>query len=353
LIEVVSLTLRIAVDITHPAHFHFFKHAIADWQSRGHDILILSRDKDLTLDLLDEAGLKHHCLSRVRKGMVGLGIELVQHSAGMLQAMIRHKSQVVAAIGGTFIVYPAKLLGIPSLVFYDTENATLSNRITYPAATRIYTPRAYRDDLGAKHERYNGYQELAYLHPKRFTPDPAKLAVEGLQPDEPFTFVRLVAWGSHHDVHDYGVKDVHNVVRRLEKYGRVLISSESPLPDDLKHYERKGRKGDVHHIMAYARLLFGESATMASESAQLGVPAIFLSTSSRGYTDELQRKYQMVFNFNGEQAVETQALDCAEAILSEPQLLFRERYQHMMAEQIDVSAFIVDVVERYAAQSKA
>lgn len=344
--------LRIAVDITHPAHFHFFKHAIAEWQSQQHDVLILSRDKDLTLDLLDEAGLKHRCLSRVRKGMVGLGLELVQHSAGVYQAMRKHRTQVVAAIGGTFIVHPARLLGIPSLVFYDTENATLSNRITYPAATRIYTPRAYRDDLGAKHERYNGYQELAYLHPKRFTPDPAFLAVEGIQPGEAFTFVRLVSWGSHHDVHDYGVQDVQNVVRRLEKYGRVLISSESPLPDNLKQYERKGRKSDVHHVMAFAQLLFGESATMASESAQLGVPAIFLSTSSRGYTDELERRYQMVANFNGEQAIEAQALDCAEAMLAEPASTFRERHQKMMNEQIDVSAFIVQAVEDHARRNE-
>jgi uncharacterized protein len=341
--------LRIAVDITHPAHFHFFKHAIADWQARGHDVLILSRDKDLTLKLLDEAGLTHYCLTKVRKGMLGLGIELVQHSTGVWRALGKHRSQVVAAIGGTFIVHPARLRGIPSLVFYDTENATLSNRITYPAATRIFTPRAYRNNLGAKHERYNGYQELAYLHPNRFTPDPAKLAIEGLSPGDPFTFVRLVAWGSHHDVHDFGVKNIHEVARRLERYGRVLISSESPLPDDLKQYERKGRSSDVHHVMAYARLLFGESATMASESAQLGVPAIFLSTSSRGYTDEEERCYQMVFNFNGERAVEGQALDCAESILSDPayETTFRERHQRMMAEQIDVSAFIVDQVERY------
>jgi predicted glycosyltransferase len=257
---------------------------------------------------------------------------------------------VVTAIGGTFIVHAARLRGIPSLVFYDTENATLSNRITYPAATHIFTPRAYRHDLGPKHERYNGYQELAYLHPKRFTPDPALLAVEKLEPGEPFTFVRLVAWNSHHDVNDFGVTDVHQVVRRLERFGRVLISSEALLPDDLKRYERKGRSVDVHHIMAFAQMLFGESATMASESAQLGIPAIFLSTSSRGYTDELEQRYQMVFNFNGERAIEKQALDCAEAILSDPHhdALFRERYRRMMDEQIDVSAFIVDKVERYA-----
>jgi hypothetical protein len=35
------------------------------------------------------------------------------------------------------------------------------------------------------------------------------------------------------------------------------------------------------HLQAFARLFFGESPTMASECAMLGVPAIFLSTSRR------------------------------------------------------------------------
>lgn len=342
--------LRIAVDITHPAHFHFFKNAILEWRQRGHDVLILARDKDLTLQLLDEVGWTYRCLSRVRKGTTGLALELVEHSAGVWRAMRQHQSQVVMAIGGTFIVHPARLLGVPSLVFYDTENATLSNRITYPTATRIFTPRAYRHDLGPKQVRYDGFQELPYLHPNRFIADASKLTVEGLKSGEPFSFVRLVAWGSHHDVHDYGVQDVHEVVRRLEKYGRVVISSESPLPADLKHHERQGAAGDVHHVLAFARLFFGESATMASEAAQLGVPGIFLSTSSRGYTDELEKRYGMVFNYNGEQALQGQALERAEQILADPEsaAIFHQRHATMMAEQIDVTAYIVEQVERFA-----
>lgn len=342
--------LRIALDITHPAHFHFFRNAIGEWQEAEHDVLILSRDKDLTLALLDEAGLAHHCLSRARRGMTGLAIELIQHGSGVWRALGQHGSQVIAAIGGTFIVHAARLRGIPALVFYDTEHARLSNAITYPFATRIFTPRSYRDDLGPKQERYAGFQELPYLHPARFTPDPSKLAADGLTPGEPFTFVRLVSWQSHHDVGDYGVRDVHHVVQRLSRYGRVLISSEAPLPSDLEAYAYRGRRGDVHHILAHARLLFGESATMASESAQLGVPAVFLSTSSRGYTDELEQRYQMVFNFNGPRALEAAALACAESILSDPNApqIFRERHQRMMAEQIDVTAFIVERVAQYA-----
>lgn len=345
--------LRIALDITHPAHFHFFRNAVIEWREHGHDVLILSRDKDLTLQLLDEAGWDHRCLSRVRRGMAGLGLELVEHSFGVWRALRQHRSQVVAAIGGTFIVHPARLLHIPSMVFYDTENATLSNRITYPAATRIFTPRSYRHDLGPKHERYDGFQELPYLHPRRFTPDASQLEPDDLKPGDLFTFVRLVAWGSHHDVHDYGVQDVREVIERLEQYGRVLVSSESPLPADLRRYERRGPAGQVHHVLAFARLCFGESATMVSEAAQLGVPGVFLSTSSRGYTDELEQRYGMVFNFNGDRARQGLALDKAESILADPNSasLFRQRHAHMMTEQIDVTGYIVEQVECYARES--
>ncbi len=342
--------MRITVDITHPAHFHFFKHAIAFWIERGDDVQILGRDKDLTLQLLDESGWPYTCLTRARGGLAGLAIELAQHSYGVWRALRRQRSQVVVAIAGTFITPGAKLQGIPSLVFYDTEHARLSNRITYPLATRIFTPRAYSDDLGAKQERYDGYHELAYLHPNRFQPDPTKLAVEGLGVGDPFTFVRLVSWQSHHDVGDYGVTDPYTMVERLRKYGRVLISSESALPDDLQQYAVKGAVGDVHHVVAHARLLFGESATMASEAAQLGVPAIFLSSSSRGYTDELQSRYKMVFNFNGENALQARALDCAEKLLADANSpdLFRMRHQTMMADQTDVTRFIIDRVDAYA-----
>lgn len=344
--------MRIAVDLSHPAHFHFFRNAIETWKMQGHDVLILAREKDLTLPLLDETGWPYQCLSRARQGKSGLAIELVEHGSKAWRLLGKHRCQVAVAVSGAFIAYAARLRGIPLLVYYDTEHAKIANKISYPLATRIFTPRAYQQDLGAKHERYNGYQELAYLHPSRFKPDPAALAVEGLQPGEPFTFVRLVSWTSHHDTHDFGVTNLHEVVRRLEKYGRVLISAESPLPDDLKDYARKGRHGDVHHVLGFARLFFGESATMASEAAQLGVPGIFLSTSSRGYTDEQEKQYQMVFNFNGERARQELALKCAEEILADPETprLFRQRHDRMMQEVIDVTALVLESVQKYARQ---
>lgn len=63
---------KILVDIAHPAHFHFFFPAMEIWQSRGYELVLATRDKDITLDLLDNYGLPYTLLSRARPGMVAL-----------------------------------------------------------------------------------------------------------------------------------------------------------------------------------------------------------------------------------------------------------------------------------------
>ena len=90
-------------------------------------------------------------------------------------------------------------------MFYDTEHAHLSNAITFPFATRVITPECYRTDIGEKQIRYAGYQELAYLHPDRFQPDPGVLDELGFTSNEPYFVVRLVSWKASHDIGQRGV----------------------------------------------------------------------------------------------------------------------------------------------------
>jgi hypothetical protein len=53
-----------------------------------------------------------------------------------------------------------------------------------------------------------------------------------------------------------------------------------------------------HSVPGGASLLFGESSSMAAEAAVLGVPAIFIDNSGRGYTRELEREHGLIFNFS-------------------------------------------------------
>lgn len=346
--------MRILVDITHPAHVHFFRHAIRYWQDAGHAVCIISRDKDITLQLLDEFGFEHLPLGHARGGMMGLGIELVQRARGISRVARRFKPDVAAAVAGTFLVYGCLPQRVPVVVFYDTEHANLSNRMAYPLAKAVVTPRAYQKSVGKKQIRYAGYQELAYTHPSVFTPDPAVLDVEGLSRGEAFSIVRLVNWGASHDVGDYGVKNLREVIDTLSHYGRVILSSEKNLPDDLKPLVLRGPRQNMLHLQAFAQLFFGESATMASECAMLGAPAIFVSTSRRGYIEEQQDRYKMVFSFNDPETAQQEGLAKAVELLSDPTT--KERWQAkcdvMLSELIDVSRFIAEIVPQYARGNK-
>ena len=77
--------MRILADLLHPAHVHFFKHAIWEWQRQGHQVLITSRDKDVALTLLDEYGFDHNVLSTAGKGLPRLLWELVTRSIRLLR----------------------------------------------------------------------------------------------------------------------------------------------------------------------------------------------------------------------------------------------------------------------------
>jgi uncharacterized protein len=345
--------MRILVDITHPMHVHFYRHAIRRWQAAGHVVRITSRDKDITLSLLDEFGMDHTPIGRARRGASGLAIELAHRAWGISRVVRAFRPQVATAEAGTFLVYGCLLHRVPVVVFYDTEHARFSNTITYPLAKAVITPRAYQKSAGPRHIRYDGYEELAYTHPGVFTPDPSVLAVEGLSPGEPFIIVRLVNWGASHDIGDFGVRNLRTVIETLQPYGRIILSSEKPLPPDLATLTMHGPRRNMLHLQAFARLFLGESATMASECAMLGTPAIFLSTSRRGYIDEQQARYDMVYSFNDPADGQAHALAKAVELLEDPATPARwqTKRQHMLAELIDVTDFITQTVPQYARRS--
>jgi predicted glycosyltransferase len=119
-------------------------------------------------------------------------------------------------------------------------------------------------------------------------PDESILREYGISKDEKYFIVRFVGWNALHDCSEKGfnLDSKHNLVEKLSNYGCVIITSEESLPHDLEKYRSKIPIDKIHDVMAFASLVIGESATMASEAAVLGVPAIFISTTGCGHTDE-------------------------------------------------------------------
>ena len=304
----------------------------------------------MTHALLEHAGWDYQSFGRPGNTLAALGKEMLYRQSKLLRILRRERPDVVTAMSGAFVAPPARLLGIPCVAWTDTEHATLQNRIGFPPSAAVVTPACYTGRVPRrKHLTYRGYHELAYLHPDRFTPDPDALTRFGLDRDEPFSFVRLVSWKAHHDVGESGLSDLDRVIEKLQQRGRVVISSERPLPDHLEPIALREGREHVHHLLAFAQLLVAESATMVSEAAVLGTPAIFTATSYRGYIQEQQDRYGLVRCISEPSTMLGETLNAIEQWLSDPSLEDRCRAarERLLDDTQDVTRIITQTVEAY------
>jgi predicted glycosyltransferase len=344
--------MRILIDILHPAHVHFFRNFHDEMAGRGHDLYITARDKDRSLELLCDFGLPYQQISaQHQRG--GLAVEMVQRTRRLLTVIRTFRPDVMTGIMGPSIAVAGRLRRVPAVVFYDTEFAIQTNWFVYPLAHSVCTPDCYRGRVRGRHVQYAGYHELAYLHPNRFQADPGRLSAFGVSPEEPYSVVRFVSWQAMHDRHERGLTSAQkrNLIDVLQaRGGRVLISSEAPLPADLAGLEVKGPVAQIHHLLAYAQLFVGESATMSSEAAVLGVPAVFIATTGRGYTDDEEERYGLVRHFTDDQF--EQAVAAIEELASEsPRAFGQAARERLLAEKIDVTGWMVDYFESTFAEA--
>ena len=340
--------MNILFDLNHPAHVHFFRNAIDKLRTQGHRIHVTAREKEMTTTLLNRFDISHEVVSRMGSGMFGLARELVIHESKLLRLLIKHKIDIVLAIAGTFMVHACKLLRIPAIVFYDTENAKLQNALTYPFATKIYTPVCYTGDIGPHQVRYQGYHELAYLHPDYFTPDPGILNQLGVAAEERFSLLRFVGWGATHDVGHSGLTPAlkRRAIDAFARFGPVFITSEKGLPDDLKPYALPIAPDRIHDALFYASLYYGESATMASESCVLGTPAIYIDNAGRGYTTEQEKLYGAVFNYTESLSDQEASIEKGIEILQDT--ASKQKWAQKRIQLLDHTIDVTDMIVRIA-----
>lgn len=283
--------MRVLIDIVHPADVLFFKRPIEMLKARGDVVEIISRRKDVACDLLEEFGLAHRAISTAGRGIFGLAIELIGRDWGMLRAVRRFRPDIMVGFGGVAISHVGRLTGIPAISFYDSENAKMQTRVTWPFISRLFVPESYSGPTPAgRTTRLAGTKELSYLHPSSFAPDRDRAISCGLDPDRENFFVRTVAWQANHDIGlgGWNADTLRAVVQQLSALGRVHLSSEGALLPELEPLRYRGPISGIHHLMACCRLLVGESATMASEAAILGVPAIYCGRDFPSYVRELE-----------------------------------------------------------------
>jgi len=341
--------MRIMIGVGHPKHVHIRKNIINNLERDGHEVKIVARSKDITLYLLDIYGFKYEIVGKNYKNIIKKAYGMFESDIKALKVAKKFKPDILAW-GGPYLAHVSALIGKPHIDFTDTEHATLANWLSFPFTDVIITPSCYKGKINPKkHVTYNGYEELAYLHPKYFKPDTSVLDDLGLSKDDRFIILRFVAWKASHDVGQYGISPAMRMqyILKLEKYGKVFIVAEEKLKKEFEKYKLKIQPEKFHSLLYYAQLYIGEGGSTATEAAILGTPSIHVSSTAKycGNFEDLHKNYRLIYTFSDDR----QALEKAIEILEDPdsKRKWRQRREKMLKEKIDVTAFITDFIENF------
>ena len=337
--------------IGHPADVHFFKILTKEFKFHGHKVIVTAREKEFTCYLLDKFHIKYHKISKHRGKISRKIIEYFVRWIRTYKICKNVIPDIAIGVGDLYLPQIGKILGFPTIVFTDTESVWHDPVLTFPFASYVLTPSCFKKRVRAKQIKIKSYKESAYLNDKYFKPNPDIYSIMKLKPNEKFITMRFTSQAAMHNIgqRQLSIQSKIKAVQECSKFAKVAISSEIPLPESLKPYAISIPPEKIHDALYYSELLYGDSSTMSSECAFLGTPSIFVDDVGRGYTDEQQEKYGLVFNYPASREGQEQSIQkCVDLLFqNKDKSEWIEKRNAMIAEQIDLTAFLVWFVENY------
>ncbi len=351
--------MRFLFYLGHPAHFHNFKHSVQRLSANGHKVKVVARGKDVLFDLLEGEDWDIVKLPerKPRGGKLGLAANIAARELTMLRIARSFKPHLMAGTD-LVITHVGRLLGIPSVIVNEDDSAAvpLMAKYAFPYCTAILAPNCC-DQSPANHKKtgYEGYHELAYLHPNLFSSSRADLP-ENVRKAGPYFLLRFASLHAHHDAGRKGISDelALQLINLLECHGKVYITSERPFGESLEPYRLPVHPRLMHHVMAHAAMYIGDSQTMAAEAAVLGVPSIRFNdfVGELSYLEELEHRYGLT------KGIKTNApedlLKLVKEWAADPDLKasFQRKREIMLNSTIDVTPFWVETFEALAAKNR-
>lgn len=290
------------IDIGHPAHVHLLRHTSEELKKRGHQVFFSVRDIPVAQRLMEYYGMKYICLGKKRDSLIGKALTILKQDWEMLRFVRKNKIDLGLS-SGIVLSHVSKLNNMLSFVFDDDDDDAEPYIVKYahPYSDVVFTPSVIKRKT-SNAIYYAGCHELAYLHPNYFKPDDSVLDKIGLRANEKFFILRFVAFKGHHDVGQYGISlsQKREIINLLSRYGRVLITSERKIEPEFEQYRVPVPPEEIHSLMSFAAMFIGDSQTMTSEAAIMGVPALKCNTfaGKLSVPNELEQKYGLCYAYH-------------------------------------------------------
>lgn len=343
--------MKILFDINHPAHVHLLRNAYTALREHGHQVYVTVKDIPSAQKLLERYEIPFIELGGKDDKLMLKGLDQLIYDWRILRLV--HKYHIDLGVGSSInIAHVSYLSRMQSIILDDDDDAAepLFTKYAHPFANAILTP----DSIKRKAQQtiyYPGTHEMAYLHPKYFQPDENVLNEVGLKKGDVFFIVRFNAFKAHHDVGAKGlsIEGKRRLIRLLEQYGRVLITTERNIDEEFQKYQLCVSQEKIHSLMYYATMFIGDSQTMTSEAGILGTPAIKCNSfaGKLSVPNELENRYGLCYSYLPED--EDKFLAKIAEILATPNAKqeWAKRREKMLADKIDVSAFYTWFIENY------
>lgn len=348
----------VMVDIAHPHHFLFYRSISENLMSLGHQVVLATRDKDVTQALVEASGLTYVCVSQKRgKGWLWDISEGVTRIFRLIRLMVTLRPNVVLTSNPTGSV-AAKLICVPSV--FDTMDGD-SHGLHYLIPARISSLVTFPLLLGLEEtSRFLGYEALKSMSHAVSNADDTKRLFCHLRipPTATVAVLRVSAYSASHDHGASGltvglVQDLLSLLRT--RFDNVVVSVEGGLEvDDPISIWLQKNPGTFHRFLERADLVVGDSVTVAEEAVILGTPSIWISefAMDRPIAKELEARFRVTRNIllKGEDETRSAVYAAMNELMSaDGRSGFLHGRRELMNSSIDVVQWYSDlIVKKFA-----
>jgi predicted glycosyltransferase len=342
--------MKILTDIGHAKNAYILKAIMPQLTAKGHEFHFVFRDKEHTKVLCQKFGFVGLDRGKGGNGLLGKFFYLLKTDYQLYKLARKIKPDLLLSFASPYLANLALLTKIPMVVFDDTEQNWLVQKIYKFCSAAIVVPACFGKTLGRSQFNFDGYFELAYLSLRYFRPVVSILGELGLSSGDRYVLLRFVSWQAVHDISHHGLsnEDKEELVATFSGLARVFISAEGELPDGLESLRLKTPPESIHQVMAHAALVFSEGATMAAEAAVLGVPSVYCSDLRPGYLDDLEKRHGLLNAFP-RSAFKKALAKGGEILLDrgEYRVGLAQRKDAMLAQSVDVVAFMTWFIDQF------
>lgn len=350
--------MKTVFEINHPGQVHLLKNIFRFLSEKGHSITVFAKDEEIIISLLNNYSIPFISLGKKGTGINGKFIRQLIFDYKIWRQVLRDKTEI--GVGSSITNdHVSFFSGMKSIHLSDDDEdiVPLITRYSYPFSDTILAPDClkfpkYQDKV----IRYAGTHELAYLHPNVFKPDKSVLHEAGLAENERFFIMRFVALRGHHDEGHSGINltQKQELVKLLSSVGRIIITSEKEIEPEFKQYRLPVTPDKIHSLMYFASLYIGDSQTMTSEAAILGVPALKCNSfaGKLSVPNELEKKYGLCYSYlpsDFDAFLSHLRQMLAHKDIKKEWLIKKQKF---LADKIDVTAFMVWFIENYPESQK-